>query len=160
MIYVHVRMDKAKKLHFVGRRRGVMPICHEFLNDIILHVVLELHIVNENPKLYKLCEVFQGERGLQIKFSQSKCHHGELEQPTNSSFWRIQKSLGATSLGLAPSSHGAMPKRGLTTISKRDGGGSIENIHIIIGAWVPGTHPNLILSRSFHSSQAITNEEL
>jgi hypothetical protein len=66
---VHIGIYKAMEMKLVGRRHGILATIHEFPNNIIVRILLQINIVGKKPKLHKLSKMLQGEGGLQIYFS-------------------------------------------------------------------------------------------
>jgi hypothetical protein len=98
--------------------------------------------LDESPKLNKLGEVLNryGSRvtklGYPLIIAESMVYHpifalANVKNPRRDVFW------------LPTMNPRRMPKRCFATVSKVNGGGRIEDVHILIGAWVTGTTPNL-----------------
>jgi hypothetical protein len=54
---VNGRLNKAKKLQLAWGSRGVLPIARKLPPNIILHVLIKMQILYEDPCLHKLCEM-------------------------------------------------------------------------------------------------------
>jgi hypothetical protein len=52
---VETRFNEARELQIVCGVRGVLAIAHELSRNIIVHILNELHILDEGPKLHELC---------------------------------------------------------------------------------------------------------
>jgi hypothetical protein len=66
---VHARLNKARELHLVSRRHGVVPIISELPKDVTIHLILQVHIVDKRPKLNKLGEMLHPKSLIKLELS-------------------------------------------------------------------------------------------
>jgi hypothetical protein len=140
---VQRRLDKAEELQLVCGCRGVLTIGRELSKEIII-LPAEMHILDEGPKKYKLGKVLHRycslRRSLVDPFvvMQSFCDGPIFPFAKVINFWD-------NILGHAPVKPWRMPKRSLSTISKHDMGGGVEDLHVFFGARVAGARSYFVI---------------
>jgi hypothetical protein len=151
---IHGRIHKTKELGFICRERGILAVLCEVPSDRVLHLLMELNITKEDPKLDKLSNVIPSEGSNSINVPHPSALGHSLRDHALFALGGF-KNEGGDVNGRPTLDPRSMPKWSFGPVSHRDGGCRIENVQVLLPARVPRTNP--ILSGHVHSSHGQRN---